>query len=219
MKASLIRRMSTRIITRLSLMCGIAVAAGAHGPSYPMPTAAVTLSRVPEDLCECGGVDGQGGRHGRRDEHLWCRWRHCGCDMPMHYPYPAAVPGHYYFRPYSVAGLRSQQEVVLQWGGDPQDPYSNEIFDRVYKQLEAEESEVPAELPQHLVPSGPSSELPAPDNLEDPAPPDDTEIPAPPDEIEGASPSDLDRKDDLGAGGDDDVPPKAGLIITDLFRG
>jgi len=49
--------------------------------------------------------------------------------------YPPPVPGSYYFRPYSVIGLRDNQADALLWGGDPRDPYSNDLFQRVYSEI------------------------------------------------------------------------------------
>jgi hypothetical protein len=49
--------------------------------------------------------------------------------------YAPPVPGTYYFRPYSVIGLRDQQADVMLWGGDPRAPYANEVFQRVYSEL------------------------------------------------------------------------------------
>lgn len=45
-------------------------------------------------------------------------------DRGQHYAYMPPLPGWYYFRPYSVGQLRAQQEAVMQWGGDPRNPYS-----------------------------------------------------------------------------------------------
>ena len=45
-------------------------------------------------------------------------------DHGQHYAYLPPLPGWYYFRPYSVAQLRAQQEAVMRWGGDPRNPYA-----------------------------------------------------------------------------------------------
>jgi hypothetical protein len=52
----------------------------------------------------------------------WCWWDRCH-DRGQHYAYQPPLPGWYYFRPYSISQLRAQQQVVMQWGGDPRYPY------------------------------------------------------------------------------------------------
>jgi hypothetical protein len=52
--------------------------------------------------------------------------------MVPHLPYPPACHGWYYFRPYNVYHLPHLQEAVVSWGGDPRNPYSNELFQRIY---------------------------------------------------------------------------------------
>jgi hypothetical protein len=73
-----------------------------------------------------------------KDPWCWCHWWCSPCDLSHHLPYYPPAHGYYYFRPYNLANLRAQQEVVVSWGGDPRNPYSNEIFQRVYAELEAE---------------------------------------------------------------------------------
>ena len=58
------------------------------------------------------------------------------CDMIQHLPYPPCLHGYYYFRPYNAAMLLEQREIAIHWGGDPRHPYADEIFERVYKELE-----------------------------------------------------------------------------------
>lgn len=65
----------------------------------------------------------------------WWKWWACAeCRLP-HLTYPPPVPGTYYFRPHTVIGLRDNQADVLLWGGDPRDPYANDIFQRVYSEV------------------------------------------------------------------------------------
>jgi hypothetical protein len=61
--------------------------------------------------------------------------------MYQHYPYPPALGGYYYFRPYHIATVPVQQRFVTRWGGDPRNPYSNYVFDRVYSEIEVERAE------------------------------------------------------------------------------
>ena len=65
--------------------------------------------------------------------YWWLSYRGRG----QHYAYPPPLPGWYYFRPYSVGQLRAQQEMVLEWGGDARDPYSNSVFQQVYPKYKA----------------------------------------------------------------------------------
>lgn len=64
----------------------------------------------------------------------WWSWWKTPCDRVPHNAYPPVVPGSYYFRPYSVIQLRENQADVMLWGGDPRNPYSNELFQRVYNE-------------------------------------------------------------------------------------
>jgi len=89
-----------------------------------------------------GGFGGSGFKPPRM-EHCWTG----RCDMPQHTPYYPPAHGNYYFRPYSVAQLASQQEFVMSWGGDPRDPYKNEIFQRVYDEMAAETGQSPVDAP------------------------------------------------------------------------
>jgi hypothetical protein len=71
----------------------------------------------------------------------------CACQMPPHYPHFPPLNGYYYFRPYNYPQLAPQQQFVMSWGGDPRDPYKNEIFQRVYAAYKAETKKEPAAAP------------------------------------------------------------------------
>ena len=73
------------------------------------------------------------------------------CNMPQHYPYEA-VMGYYYFRPYNYRHIAEHQRAVTVWGGDPRNPYSNDLFKSVYAEMEA--------MP--WTDSAPGEEVPAP---------------------------------------------------------
>jgi hypothetical protein len=60
--------------------------------------------------------------------------------MVQHFPYEPPAYASYYFRPYSVAGLNYQRRIVASWGEDPRTPYANAIFQRVYRELDADRS-------------------------------------------------------------------------------
>ncbi len=96
------------------------------------------------DECGCGDCGDCGcGECGKskapKMEHCWTQ----RCDMPQHIPYYPPAHGNYYFRPYSVAQLARQQAMVVSWGGDPRNPYSNAIFKQVYAEMGMETIEVP----------------------------------------------------------------------------
>lgn len=63
-----------------------------------------------------------------------CFFRSPG-DMVQHMPFFGTTHGYYYFRPYHVMHVFSQQELATRWGGDPRNPYDNTMFQRVYQQM------------------------------------------------------------------------------------
>lgn len=82
---------------------------------------------------DCEGCEGCGDRSCRsRTLADYCR---SPCDMVQHYSYFPSLHGYYYFRPYNVSQLLQQRTLVTQWGGDPRNPYTDGIFDRVYEEL------------------------------------------------------------------------------------
>jgi hypothetical protein len=56
-------------------------------------------------------------------------------DMVQHMPFFGTTHGYYYFRPYHVMHVFSQQELATRWGGDPRNPYDNTQFQRIYEQM------------------------------------------------------------------------------------
>jgi hypothetical protein len=69
-----------------------------------------------------------------------CLFGHSCCfrspgDMVLHMPFFGTTHGYYYFRPYHVMHVFSQQELATRWGGDPRNPYDNRMFERVYQQM------------------------------------------------------------------------------------
>lgn len=77
-------------------------------------------------------------------------FRGCGCclaghtccvpfkgtgDLVQHMPFFGTTHGYYYFRPYHVMHVFSQQELATRWGGDARNPYDNSMFEKVYQQL------------------------------------------------------------------------------------
>lgn len=57
---------------------------------------------------------------------------HSTCDMYPHYWYYPEHHGYYYFRPYNYTHIFEHQAIVARWGGDPRNPYSHELFHRLY---------------------------------------------------------------------------------------
>ncbi|MCC9605422.1 hypothetical protein LOC68_23030 [Blastopirellula sp. JC732] len=64
---------------------------------------------------------------------VWC----CPGNMCQHYPYEASPHFYYYFRPYNAAMIAPQQAVAEQWVSNPRLPYSNDVFDEVYRDFDA----------------------------------------------------------------------------------
>lgn len=69
------------------------------------------------------------------DDGLPCPWE-TTCNLVPHTPYYMKPKTYYYFRPYNWAHVWQQSEWAASWGGDPRHPYANEVFERVYRQLE-----------------------------------------------------------------------------------
>lgn len=85
-----------------------------------------TPSTLPVDM----GYESQGSPPTYPWYYWWSSWHwfdRC-VDRGQHYAYLPPLPGWYYFRPYSVAQLRAQQEAVIRWGGDPRNPYAPGIL-------------------------------------------------------------------------------------------
>jgi len=69
-----------------------------------------------------------------------CLGGHTSCfcttgDLVQHTPFFGTTHGYYYFRPYHVMHVFSQQELATRWGADPRNPYDNTIFQRTYEAM------------------------------------------------------------------------------------
>jgi hypothetical protein len=137
------------------------------------------------DCLDC--LDGNGYGYGRdckgrvrRHRSYWHEWWHSPNNLIQHMPYYPTGHGYYYFRPYNYQHVRYHQEQVTAWGGDPRNPMSNHVFDRVYAELEAERPDLYSdELPEvpslPPLPGGSSDEDSDEDDDEAPElPPEDT---------------------------------------------
>ena len=123
---------------------GAAYGAAPAAPMAPTPDAGVGGYGVPAPAAggECCGTGGA------------CGGDACGCapacggcccltncclrspgDMVQHMPHFGTTHGYYYFRPYHVMHVFSQQELATRWGGDPRNPYDNTMFQTVYQQM------------------------------------------------------------------------------------
>lgn len=114
---------------------------------YRNATALETYLDVGEMLTGVSSFDSCDCCDSGEDAWRWRHWWHSSCGMVPHMPYDSPTRGTYYFRPYGVVDLFMQQEAVRHWGGDPRNPYSNQIFNRVYDELALEgvtAEEVPA---------------------------------------------------------------------------
>ena len=75
-------------------------------------------------------------------------WLNSSFDMPPHYAYFPPMHGYYYFRPYSPQDWAKQRGAVEKWGGNPLNPYANQIFQAVYAEYKAERSDVAGTVPK-----------------------------------------------------------------------
>lgn len=85
---------------------------------------------------------------GTRFDHLnpagepptsWKHWWHPRRDMVQPNAYHPEAHGRYYMHPYNYKQLAVQQEFIRRVGGDPQNPYSNEIFKSLEEELAEQE--------------------------------------------------------------------------------
>jgi hypothetical protein len=99
-------------------------------------------------------------------------------------PFFGTTHGYYYFRPYHVMHVFSQQELATRWGGDPRNPYDNTIFQRIYEQMGIEAKPEPKKgTPTIEVPTVPEQEYLVPGQAPTPVP---TYTPATPTYVPGA---------------------------------
>lgn len=112
--------------------------------SASVPVAAATTNVVQDDsCCDCGADPACCGRGG-------CRGGYLHRNNFPHYAYFPCDHGYYYFHPYNVSHIPLHQSIATSWGIDPRNPYSNEIFQKVYAQYEAEQPNVPASDPGYV---------------------------------------------------------------------
>ncbi|PQO42144.1 hypothetical protein [Blastopirellula marina] len=88
-----------------------------------------------EDTCGCGSGHGHGGFYARHC--LPSPW-HAPGNMVPHIPYDAVPKTYYYFRPYQMFMIPDQQAQAASWVKNRSLPYSNQVFDKVYAELEDE---------------------------------------------------------------------------------
>lgn len=118
--------------------------AGAIAP-VAAPTASAALAHDGSS-CDCAADPARGGRGARGA----CRSGYFRHNEFPHYPYFPCDHGYYYFQPYNVSHVALHQSIAAGWGIDARNPYSNEIFQKVYAQYEAEQSKGPAKDPGYM---------------------------------------------------------------------
>jgi hypothetical protein len=103
----------------------------------PQQSADCSLDCCDDACCDTGCC----GRRGSDSccGHAGCRGEHCWCNMPQHHFYYPAMHGYYYFRPYHHSHISLHQHRVAGWGGNPKNPYANEVFQRVYEEYRADQ--------------------------------------------------------------------------------
>jgi len=88
----------------------------------------------------CGGGCSPSGCHRQPKFSFWAYWglpnhHHATGNLHQHIPYIAYPKDYYYFRPYNYFQIADQQQEVLNYGGDPRNPYDNRFFKRAYEQV------------------------------------------------------------------------------------
>lgn len=91
--------------------------------------------------------------------------------MLPHLPYSAEPKTYYYFRPYNYQHIAQHQDIAeQQWAAPRHLPYTNQMFEEIYEQIELGDKErerLEAEMKERLNP--PEDNLPTP--VEPPAEP------------------------------------------------
>ncbi len=87
----------------------------------------------------CGGCNTWGHGHGGfYARHCLPSPWHAPGNMVPHIPYEALPKTYYYFRPYQMFMIPDQQAQAASWVENPALPYSNNVFEKVYAELEPE---------------------------------------------------------------------------------
>ena len=127
--------MSIKVVSFLSLVMVTAVThiahAETHGPASveaprPIEPRAFTAWTV-----RLADVRGDNRPEPCSNPFGHCNWWFSTCNLRQHVPYANGMHGYYDSLPYHIQHIRLQQNAVLQWGGDPRNPYCNAIFRQV----------------------------------------------------------------------------------------
>jgi hypothetical protein len=178
---------------------------GPGGPAAAAPAGAAPAGGPVADPGMDYGYGGDGGCGGGCGHGCGrcCLLRSCCCglgqhgccipfrttgDLVQHMPFFGTTHGYYYFRPYHVMHVFSQQELVTRWGGDPRNPYDNTMFQRIYEQMGVEARPEPKKGTTTVVPVAPIPDqeyiVPTPSTTTTPMPtysaPGPTYVPHPP---------------------------------------
>lgn len=116
--------------------------------SVPAAAATTNVAGPPNGSC-CDGAADPACR-GRGDRFGGCRGGYLQRNAIPHYAYFPCDHGYYYFHPYNVSHIALHQSIATSWGIDARNPYSNEIFQKVYAQYEAEQPKAPASDPGYV---------------------------------------------------------------------
>lgn len=123
-------------------------AAPAQGAPAPQADPNIGGYGAPAGGGECGANGGTCEAGGCNTGCGCCLCRHCLLrstgDLVQHMPHFGTTHGYYYFRPYHVMHVFSQQELATRWGGDPRNPYDNTMFQNIYQQMGVDAATVKA---------------------------------------------------------------------------
>jgi hypothetical protein len=97
--------------------------------------------------CGCSSCGGSGcgclsggcasGHCLRGDDGYGLGWRaHSTCDLGHDHYFCSESHGYYYFRPYNYNPIASHQDYARKWNIDTRNPYNNEVFQQIYREVE-----------------------------------------------------------------------------------
>lgn len=148
------------VMVACCLVLSSSFAAGGYPDAEVVPAPAGTYAGSPAAIAPCAtSCATPVGQPTEPWYYWWTTWHwfdRC-TDRGQHYAYMPPLPGWYYFRPYSVGQLRSQQEAVIGWGGDPRNPYATGTLPQ---QQIPQPQPVPSAAPSTAPSSAPASAAP-----------------------------------------------------------
>ncbi len=123
----------SRSVSAVVLLFLMALPAGAaqSGRTTVVPPACPSLESDPGDCYVDDSVMHRGGVP-------WFRLLGNRCMMGNRLLYDAPLQGYYYFHPYHHSHIRTHQMFGELWGEPPENPYANQVFQRIYQQYREE---------------------------------------------------------------------------------